>query len=1486
MSRALPPAARALILVAALALMLTGLRAPPTVSLHASATTSVVVLQPDAANGTDTSIFSLSPSWNFGDNASLFVGPNATTGDVARSLLSFNVTGLPSNAIILNATLGLYANQGGGAVQVRRVVSPWTEGSGGHSWAVVPVTVRETAGVNRTLEPVRVTIPFLPNGITNPARDLRVYSSGIEVPSQAYHEQVVGGRLASADVYFDVTVGAYETRTFDIVYSTNGTAVPAYRTRGFGTSPLWTSEPTGGGGSGATIADIDGDGRLEVVFGSADGYVYCLDDHGTTKWKTRVSLSATPQSIQFTPQVADIDHSGRDSIIAVTNDPSVVRLNSTGSVVWRYNATALLFSGGTLLDVNGDGVLDVLTGGNMREVIALDGRSGALLPTSYAVGGAGYWPTIADLDGSGTPEILFTGYDKKVHAYAINGTELWASAPSGVSVFENAVAFGDLYGDGVDGVVTGDFSNNADAFALYASNHSVMWSSLVGNGFVSGLALGDLNGDGRLETVMGDVTGATYAFQPSGALLWPAPYVPNFSPPGSPALVDLTQSSSPNVVYTQAGSLVVLDDQGNLVHAWPITPNNPNLRGDQFPMTNPAIADLTGDGTLEIVVPTGDGMQAYSTGGLDYDWRTWGYNLNHTQRDLDGASGTGAPLLTATVGAARVYPAAGASWNYRDGVAPWSLPGSDFGSLETSATGAAGWMSWNLTSLVQGWVSGSYPNDGLVLMELSEVAGALHTFASSDSPIAAQRPMLTITYMSIAGNTPPEIVGTIPDISLPENSPPWSFDLTTFANDSIPPSTLRWNVSGFDGSMIQITGLNVQGNSNLTIIPQTDHAGSNRVTYWLSDPLGRFDHQAAWINITPVNQPPNFSPPSVLYVRYNQTYTFDFGPYISDPDTPRSALTLASDDAVHAAVSGFNVSFTYPVEYLGHWAFVNLSVSDGEFSVVRVLAIEVTSDYPPIVTEPLPDVTLYEGETRAGVFNLGDHFADPNHDALYFSSGSVHVNVTIHANLSVDVRAPLDWWGVEEVTFHAKDPTGAVAEDTVAITVLHRAQPPSIAPLPDLRVRYESPYSFNLDPYLSDPDTPVSQLVVSVADSHVFVSGHLLTFLYPRSYNNTLQAVVVSVTDGVFTESRAVVVAVGEDWPPALVTKMPDVSFLEGTVYRGAYDLTRYFADPDGAALYWSSGNQSVLVTIRANGSVDLAAVPQWHGTERVTFRATDAQGAIQEDSVWITVIPVDDPPSFLPVPDQLLNRTAVYVPLSEYLRDADTNLSDLVLVSTNSSHATIIGQGILLTYAADTVESIRVVVSDGTLTNSTTIRVVVVLPGSVHTVTEILPGWLPWLGLVAAATAFAAFVVYRHRKLEWAFLVTNDGLLVSSVSRRGPGDIDTDLVTGMLTTIMDFAKKSFSDEKERNLEGLELGEKRVAIVRGTRAYAAVVYRGRTPGRLLAIMRDLLEKVEREHGDALGDIVDMSKLGDIPELLQRLVSRGGLPFVGFGRASA
>lgn len=1443
---------------------------------------SVFVIQA-SANATDTYVSSGVPLWNFGNNASLWVGPNATSGYVDRSLLRFDLSKVPANATIVNATLGLYETQGsGGTVQVRQALASWTEGSGGHSWTVVPVTVREPAAVNRTREPVGISVPFQPNAIGDPMRDLRVYDAAGEVPSQVYKYTYTAGQLSSAVVFFDATIGAHQSRTYDIVYSTNGTTVPAYRSQTWSAGPLWTYGPTGGGASGATIADVDNDGRLEVLFGGTDGYVYCLDDQGNLKWRTLVSPG---QSIPFTPQVVDADGTGRLSIFVSTNAPSVVRLNSTGSVVWTYSSPATLFTTPTLVDVNGDGVLDALVGSNQKNIAAIDGRTGTFL-RSYAVPVAGYTATIADVNGDGRPEILVDGDDKLVHVFALNGTQLWQGSPAGSSFLEGSIGVGDLNGDGLPELVTGDLGNNGLEFALSGGGLPV-WSTSLPTYREGGQTLANLSGNGPPDVFLGVKSGIVYRLRGTDASqVWS--YNAGTTQAGTPAIANLDRSGARQIVFLEGPSLDVLTQSGLLAHNWTISPANLNLRSTtQYPMTTPALADLAGNGVLEILVPTANGIAAYGTGGLDYDWRTWGYNANHTQRFLDGVSGSGAPPLQVTMGAPQVHPANGASWNYRDGVGPWSVAGGDFGPAMSSASGSLGWMSWNLTAPVQDWVSGLAPNNGLFLLEGGEVSGILHAFLSTDSSNASERPRLTIAYtFSTASQVSPRIVGQIPNVSLPENAGPATLDLSAYAADNVSPVTqLRWNITGFNSSIVGVAGTNVPGGHTVTIAPQSGMWGDANVTYWLADPQGRFATQRAWINVTHVDTPPSFDPPSPLYVHYNATYVFDEGPYVSDPDTPRGLLTLASDDPVHASVSGMNVSFLYPESYLDRWAFVNLTASDGTYGVVRVVAIKVTADDPPVLRRSLPNVTMLQGQLLRGVFNLSNYFGDPNGDALFYSSGYSHLIIAIRANLSVDIQAPNDWWGEESVTFRATDPTGAIAEDTILVTVLHVDAPPLWGPVPDLRVRFDAPFSFNLDPYVSDPDTPSDDLVVTASDpAHAVVSGHLMTLTYPQADNGTVQRLTLYLSDGTFTVNRTILIAVGADWPPLLVSKMPDVSFSEGTTDRGAYKLTDYFAEPAGGLLFWSVGNSHIGVVIQANGSVDLTSPLGWWGTESVTFRATDSQGALQEDTVRITVIHVDRAPSFLPVPEIFLNATTTYLPLSAYLTDPDDNVSNLFLLSTNSSHATIIGQGLLLSFSADTNDYVEVVVSDGNLTNATTIHILVALPAG--TIQQVVPAWLYWLPVPIAAGTLGSFLLYRRRQLEWAFLVTNAGMLVCSVSRKGEGALDTDLLTGMLTTIMDFAKHSFSDDRERNLEGLELGEKRVTIVRGTLSYLAVVYRGRTPGSLTWRMRSLLSDMERSQPEALGDIIDMSKLADIPVSMERLVTRGGLPFIRFGTDKA
>ncbi|MDH3870730.1 MAG: DNRLRE domain-containing protein, partial [Gammaproteobacteria bacterium] len=109
--------------------------------------------------------------------------------------------------------------------------------------------------------------------------------------------------------------------------------------------------------------------------------------------------------------------------------------------------------------------------------------------------------------------------------------------------------------------------------------------------------------------------------------------------------------------------------------------------------------------------------------------------------------------------------AAGVTWNNSVTGIPWSTPGGDFGTTAFASTtipaGTKDWFSWDITGLVAGWVSGTYPNHGLALVPESVSTNAY--FNSSDATDPALRPKLTLTYACECG-TPciaPQGSGTV-----------------------------------------------------------------------------------------------------------------------------------------------------------------------------------------------------------------------------------------------------------------------------------------------------------------------------------------------------------------------------------------------------------------------------------------------------------------------------------------------------------------------------------------------------------------------------------------------------------------------------------------------------------------------------------------------------------------------------------------------------
>jgi hypothetical protein len=194
--------------------------------------------------------------------------------------------------------------------------------------------------------------------------------------------------------------------------------------------------------SSPALADVTGDGRLEIIVGAdispgnvwgdpGGGYLYILDADGNTlarEWMDQVIVSS--------PAAADLDNDGAWEFVVGTGSSYASRGYYVSAfdynpylsdpvdrlvLRWRQPTQGRVFPSPAVADLNKDGWLDVVItaptgdwGENGTFIHAWRGRDGAVLFQRRACdmwGNSGNTlssPTVADVDGDGWPEILFS----------------------------------------------------------------------------------------------------------------------------------------------------------------------------------------------------------------------------------------------------------------------------------------------------------------------------------------------------------------------------------------------------------------------------------------------------------------------------------------------------------------------------------------------------------------------------------------------------------------------------------------------------------------------------------------------------------------------------------------------------------------------------------------------------------------------------------------------------------------------------------------------------------------------------------------------------------------------------------------------------------------------------------------------------------------------------------------------------------------------
>jgi hypothetical protein len=451
--------------------------------------------------------------------------------------------------------------------------------------------------------------------------------------------------------------------------------LPAAHTYAYPYNPLPTQPGFEGGKSfsglsawygSPTLADINKDGKQEIIFGGTDGMIYAVSSSGTLLWQVNgaaainaVALHPSAIRVESAPAVADVDGDGWPEI-AVSLDPGAGVSNANGGVILlRHDGTIMpgwpklgadhfrqgysdgFWSSPALGDVDGDGKLEIVAGGWDMQV-HIWRYDGTELPGWPRVAFDTVWssPALADLNRDGKLEIVI-GTDAAdggyLHAYRVDGTDLPGFPKHIDQTIYSSPAVADLNGDGsLDIVVgTGNFYSGR-GYAVYAwdasGNPLPGWPVATGSYVMSSPSVGDIDGDGKPEVVVGANDGKLYAFHGNGSTVAGWPVLIKETSVGlnsplfyaSPVLANFDGDPYPEVYINQYCDTVVLDGNGRyLTQEGASNTGKPSMYiANSYCQSNtPAVSDIDGDGKLEVVRIAGTTSQSNGNAQV-YVWQT------------------------------------------------------------------------------------------------------------------------------------------------------------------------------------------------------------------------------------------------------------------------------------------------------------------------------------------------------------------------------------------------------------------------------------------------------------------------------------------------------------------------------------------------------------------------------------------------------------------------------------------------------------------------------------------------------------------------------------------------------------------------------------------------------------------------------------------------------------------------------------------------
>lgn len=281
-------------------------------------------------------------------------------------------------------------------------------------------------------------------------------------------------------------------------------------TTGTGTFQTGLTLPTGLNPQVVASADINGDGKMDLVSADAASNqlsMFLGNGDGTFQAAAMLAVSAGPRSIV----TADINGDGKlDLVSASTTAGQLNILLGNGNGTFQAATTLTPGSGAravTAVDVNGDGKLDLISAdpsANRLSVFLGNGNGTFQAATAWATGTAPYHVISVDVNGDGKLDLVSTSnVSSQVNVLLGNGNGTFQAATTlATGPNPHRVAAADVNNDGRIDLVSADSgSNQLSIFLGNGDGTFQVATTLAAGNSVEQVISVDINGDGNIDLV-------------------------------------------------------------------------------------------------------------------------------------------------------------------------------------------------------------------------------------------------------------------------------------------------------------------------------------------------------------------------------------------------------------------------------------------------------------------------------------------------------------------------------------------------------------------------------------------------------------------------------------------------------------------------------------------------------------------------------------------------------------------------------------------------------------------------------------------------------------------------------------------------------------------------------------------------------------------------------------------------------------------------